>query len=66
MNLGLNMMIDISSQMFIETIALCEKSGIDPNIAMDVIGGSVLNSPFIAYIMPPIRERKFNPASPCA
>jgi len=62
MKLGLNMMIGISMQMFAEALVLCEKAGIDPNIAMDVIGGSVLNSPFIAYKMPPIRERKFNPA----
>lgn len=62
MKLGLNMMIGISSQMFAEAMVLCEKAGIDPNVAMDVIGGSVLNSPFLAYKMPPIRERKFDPA----
>lgn len=62
MKLGLNMMIGISSQMFSEALVLCEKAGIDPNVAMDVIGGSVLNSPFIAYKMPPLRERKFDPA----
>ncbi len=62
MKLALNMMIATSIQMFAESMVLCEKAGIDWNVAMDVIDGSVLASPFIKYKIPPIRERKYAPA----
>lgn len=62
MKLALNMMIATSLQMFAESVVLCEKSGIELGTALDVIAGSVLASPLIAYKIPPIRERKFNPA----
>jgi len=62
MKLALNMMIATSTQMFAESLVICEKAGMDPNVAMDVICGSVVGSPFIQYKCPPIRERKFNPA----
>ncbi len=62
MKLALNMMIATSLEMFAESIVLCEKAGLDWNVAMDVIAGSVLASPLIAYKIPPLRERKFDPA----
>jgi len=62
MKLALNMMIATSCQMFAESLVICEKAGMDPGVAMDVICGSVVGSPFIQYKCPPIRERKFNPA----
>lgn len=62
MKLGLNMMIATSLQMFSESMTLCEKAGIDWNAALDVIDGSVLASPLIKYKIPPIRERKYDPA----
>ena len=62
MKLALNMMIATSMQMFAESLVICEKAGMDPNVALDVICGSVVGSPFVVYKTPPIRERKFNPA----
>ena len=62
MKLALNMMIATSVQMFAESLVICEKAGMDPSIAMDVICGSVVGSPFIQYKTPPLKERKFNPA----
>ncbi len=62
MKLGLNMMIATSLQMFSESVTLCEKAGIDWNTALDVIDGSVLASPLIKYKIPPIREKKYDPA----
>jgi len=62
MKLALNMMIATSTQMFAEALVICEKAGMDPGVAMDVICGSVVGSPFVQYKCPPIRERKFNPA----
>jgi len=62
MKLGLNMMIATSLQMFAESVTLCEKAGIEWNTIMDVVGGSVLASPLIAYKIPPLRERKYDPA----
>lgn len=62
MKLGLNMMIATSLQMFSESVTLCEKAGVEWNAALDVIAGSVLASPLIVYKIPPIRERKYDPA----
>lgn len=62
MKLALNMMIATSLEMFAESVVLCEKCGIEWNTALDVIAGSVLASPLIAYKIPPLRERKFDPA----
>jgi 3-hydroxyisobutyrate dehydrogenase len=62
MKLGLNMMIATSLQMLAESLTLCEKAGIEWNTALDVIGGSVLASPLISYKIPPIKERKYDPA----
>ena len=62
MKLALNMMVSTSVQMFAESLVICEKAGIDTGIALDVICGSAVGSPFIKYKTPPIKERKFNPA----
>lgn len=62
MKLGLNMMIATSLQMFAESVTLCNKAGIEWNTILDVIAGSVLASPLISYKIPPLRERKFDPA----
>ena len=62
MKLALNMMISTSVQMLAESYVICEKAGIDPSVALDVICGSVVGSPFVKYKTPPIKERKFNPA----
>jgi len=62
MKLGLNMMIATSLQMFAESVTLCEKAGIEWNTIMDVVSGSVLASPLLTYKIPPIRERKYDPA----
>jgi len=62
MKLALNMMIATSTQMFAESLVICEKAGMDPAVAMDVICGSVVGSPFIQYKCPPIKDRKFSPA----
>jgi len=62
MKLALNMMIATSTQMFAESVVICEKAGMDLGIALDVICGSVVGSPFIQYKSPPIKDRKFSPA----
>jgi len=62
MKLGLNMMIATSLQMLAESLALCEKAGIEWGAALEVIGGSVLASPLIAYKIPPLKDRKYDPA----
>lgn len=62
MKLGLNMMIATSLQMLAESVTLCEKSGISWDTVLDVVGGSVLASPLISYKLPPLKERKYDPA----
>ena len=62
MKLAINMMVSTSVQMFAEALVICEKAGMDPDVALDVICGSVVGSPFIKYKTPPVKERKFDPA----
>jgi len=62
MKLGLNMMIATSLQMFAESVAFCEKAGIEWNTILDVVDGSVLASPLLKYKIPPLREKKYDPA----
>jgi glyoxylate/succinic semialdehyde reductase len=64
MKLALNMMIATSTEMLAEALALCRKAGIEPGAAMDVISSSVLNSPFVGYKLPIIRNRSFKVSFP--
>ena len=61
MKLSLNMMVSTSIQMLAESLVICEKAGMDMGVAMDVICGSVVGSPFIQYKCPPIKDRDFSP-----
>lgn len=59
MKLAHNMMIAINMQMFAETLAFCEKAGVDSNTAMDIISESALNNSYLTFKMPEIRDRSF-------
>lgn len=63
MKLAHNMMIAVNMQMFAETLAFCEKAGVDPDVAMDIIGESALNNSYLTFKMPEIRDRSFKRTS---
>lgn len=63
MKLAHNMMIAANMQMFAETLAFCEKSGIDADVAMDIISESTVNNAYLTFKMPEIRDRSFKRTS---
>ena len=63
MKLAHNMMLAINMQMLAETLAFCEKAGVDPNVAMDIIGESMMYNKYLAFKLPEIRDRSFRRTS---
>lgn len=63
MKLAHNMMIAVNMQMFAETLAFCEKAGVDPDVAMDIISESAVSNAYLSFKMPEIRERTFKRTS---
>lgn len=59
MKLAHNMMLAINMQMFAETLAFCEKAGVDPNVAMDIISESMMFNKYLNFKLPEIRDRTF-------
>lgn len=63
MKLAHNMMLAINMQMFAETLAFCEKAGVDPDVAMDIIGESMMYNKYLDFKLPEIRDRSFKRTS---
>lgn len=63
MKLAHNMMLAINMQMLAETLAFCEKAGVDPNVAMDIIGESMMYNRYLDFKLPEIRDRTFKRTS---
>ena len=63
MKLAHNMMLAINMQMLAETLAFCEKAGVDPNVAMDIIGESMMYNKYLDFKLPEIRDRSFKRTS---
>ncbi len=63
MKLAHNMMLAINMQMLAETLAFCEKAGVDPDAAMDIIGESMMYNKYLAFKLPEIRDRSFRRTS---
>lgn len=63
MKLAHNMMIAVNMQMFAETLTFCEKAGVDPHIAMDIISESALYNSYLDFKLPEIRDRSFKRTS---
>lgn len=59
MKLAHNMMLAGQMQLLAEALAFCEKAQVDPDAALDILGGSALNSPYLSFKAPEIRDRSF-------
>lgn len=60
--LVLNMMVGTTCQMLAEALTFGEKAGINWATMLEVIGGSVVASPLVAYKIPPLVKRDFKAA----
>jgi 3-hydroxyisobutyrate dehydrogenase-like beta-hydroxyacid dehydrogenase len=49
LKLAVNSMLAANAQMLAELITLCEVSGIDRSVLLDVVAGSAVGSPFVKY-----------------
>jgi 3-hydroxyisobutyrate dehydrogenase-like beta-hydroxyacid dehydrogenase len=47
--LAVNSMLAANAQMMAEVVTLCEASGIDRSVLLEVLGGSATGSPFVKY-----------------
>ena len=63
MKLAHNMMLAINMQMLAETLAFCEKAGVDPDAAMDIISQSMMYNKYLDFKLPEIRDRSFKRTS---
>lgn len=59
LKLAHNLMIAVNMQMLAESLAFCEKAGVDRDAALDVIGQSALMNPYLKFKLPEIRDRSF-------
>lgn len=63
MKLAHNMMLAINMQMLAETLAFCEKAGVDADVAMDIISESMMYNKYLDFKLPEIRDRTFRRTS---
>jgi 3-hydroxyisobutyrate dehydrogenase-like beta-hydroxyacid dehydrogenase len=57
---AVNTMLAATAQMLAELITLCEMSGIDRSIVLEVLAGSAVGSPFIKYKTDALLERRYD------
>jgi 3-hydroxyisobutyrate dehydrogenase-like beta-hydroxyacid dehydrogenase len=60
MKLAVNAMLAATAEMLAEVITLCEASGIDRSILLDVVSGSAVGSPFVKYKTQALVERQYD------
>lgn len=58
--LGVNAMLAANAQMLAELIVLCEASGIDRAVLLEVVTGSAVGSPFVGYKTNALLERRYD------
>ena len=61
MKLVLNMMVGVTCGILAEALTFGKKSGLGWNQMLEIIGDSVVASPFVLYKMKPLVERDFQP-----
>lgn len=60
MKLAVNAMLAATAEMLAEAITLCEASGIDRAVALEVLASSAAGSPFIAYKRDALIARRYD------
>jgi 3-hydroxyisobutyrate dehydrogenase-like beta-hydroxyacid dehydrogenase len=58
--LAVNTMLAATAQMLAEVITLCEASGIDRSVVLEVLAGSAVGSPFVKYKTDALLERRYD------
>ena len=58
--LAVNAMLAANAQMLAELIVLCEASGIDRAVLLEVVAGSAVGSPFVRYKTKALLERRYD------
>ena len=58
--LAVNTMLAATAQMLAELITLCEASGIDRSVVLEVLAGSAVGSPFVKYKTDALLERRYD------
>lgn len=59
MKLAHNMMLAVNMQLLAETLAFCEKAGVEADQAMDIISESMMFNKYLAFKLPELRDRSF-------
>ncbi|HXW78617.1 MAG TPA: NAD(P)-dependent oxidoreductase [Acidimicrobiales bacterium] len=60
LKLAVNSMLAANAQMLAELVTLCEASGIERSVLLDVVGGSVIGSAFVKYKTGALLERRYD------
>ena len=60
MKLAVNSLLAATAEMLAEVVTLCEASGIDRSVLLDVLSGSAVGSPFIRYKTDALLERRYD------
>ncbi len=58
--LAVNAMLAATAQMLAEVITLCEASGIDRSVVLEVLAGSAVGSPFVKYKTDALLEHRYD------
>ena len=60
MKLAVNSLLAATAEMLAEVITLCEASGIDRSVVLEVVSGSAIGSPFVKYKTQALLERQYD------
>ena len=60
MKLTVNSLLAATAEMLAEVITLCEASGIDRSVVLEVVSGSAIGSPFVKYKTQALLERQYD------
>jgi 3-hydroxyisobutyrate dehydrogenase-like beta-hydroxyacid dehydrogenase len=60
MKLAVNSLLAATAEMLAEVITLCEASGIERSVVLEVVSGSAIGSPFVKYKTQALLERQYD------
>jgi 3-hydroxyisobutyrate dehydrogenase-like beta-hydroxyacid dehydrogenase len=60
MKLAINSLLAATAEMLAELVTLCEASGIDRSVLLDVVSGSAIGSPFVNYKTEALVGRRYD------
>jgi 3-hydroxyisobutyrate dehydrogenase-like beta-hydroxyacid dehydrogenase len=60
LKLAVNSLLAATAEMLAELVTLCEASGVDRSVLLDVVSGSAIGSPFVNYKTEALLERRYD------